>query len=317
MRAPIEDVRRAYDDLLGAIGEIDLAGLGEGERRRIDERLCHIALSDDLLAEAALRTLADLPASVDNKSAMDRDVIAAAIAGSSHAGRIAALIEKRDVFLERLRRLSREQLERPVDLVIRDAAGNSLSSERMSWRALIALRAERHLPAHTAKLAAHGATGRRPRRCRAPEADMLYAEDLTEGREFQLGSYTIGEEEILTFARQYDPVPIHIDPEAAAAGPFGGLIASGFNTMAIYQRLVVEGVWSKVAGIVGRSFEIRLPNPVRPGSTLTGHSVVQKVTMRPERGDAVMILRTELTDEGNRTVLILTLDVLIRARPRS
>ena len=103
---------------------------------------------------------------------------------------------------------------------------------------------------------------------------MLYAEDLAVGQRFEFGSYTISEEEILRFAQQYDPVPIHIDKEAAAKGPFGGLIASGFNTLAIYQRLIVEAVWSKVAGIVGRSFDVRLfrpggrPRPRHtPGST--------------------------------------------------
>ena len=81
---------------------------------------------------------------------------------------------------------------------------------------------------------------------------MLYAEDLAVGQRFELGSYTISEEEIIRFAKQYDPVPIHTDKEAAATGPFGGLIASGFNTLAIYQRLIVEAVWTQVAGIVGR-----------------------------------------------------------------
>ncbi|MCC8940445.1 MaoC/PaaZ C-terminal domain-containing protein [Bradyrhizobium ivorense] len=144
---------------------------------------------------------------------------------------------------------------------------------------------------------------------------MLYAEDLAEGQTFQLGSYTISEAEILEFAGKYDPVPIHTDPVAAAAGPFGGLIASGFNTIAIYQRLVVEAIWSKVAGIVGRSLEIRIPSPVRPGATLTGQSQVQKVALRPERRDAVVIFRTELVDDERRPVLVVVLDVLIRMRP--
>ncbi|MBR0900963.1 MaoC family dehydratase N-terminal domain-containing protein [Bradyrhizobium tropiciagri] len=144
---------------------------------------------------------------------------------------------------------------------------------------------------------------------------MLYAEDLTEGQTFQLGSYTIGEAEILEFAGKYDPVPIHTDRVAAAAGPFGGLIASGFNTMAIYQRLVVETIWTKVAGIVGRSFEIRLPSPVRPGATLTGQSQIQKITIRPERRDAVVIFKTELVNDEQRPVLVLVLDALIHMRP--
>jgi acyl dehydratase len=101
---------------------------------------------------------------------------------------------------------------------------------------------------------------------------MLYAEDLAVGQRFELGSCTISEEEIVGFAKQYDPVPIHTDKEAVATGPFGGLIASGFNTLAIYQRLIVEAVWTQVAGIVGRSFEVRLSHPVRPGTLITGHS---------------------------------------------
>lgn len=144
---------------------------------------------------------------------------------------------------------------------------------------------------------------------------MLYAEDLTEGQQFQLGTYTISEAEILKFAGQYDPVPIHTDPIAAAAGPFGGLIASGFNTIAIYQRLVVEAIWAKVAGIVGRSLEIRLPNPVRPGTRITGRSEIQKISLRPERRDAVVIFRTELVNDDGHPVLVLVLDALVHARP--
>ena len=146
---------------------------------------------------------------------------------------------------------------------------------------------------------------------------MLYAEDLVVGQRFELGSYTISEEEILGFARQYDPVPIHTDKEAAAKGPFGGLIASGFNTLAIYQKLIVESVWTRVAGIVGRSFEVRLSRPVRPGATITGQSQIQSVTLRPERRDGIVIFRTELTDGSGETVLTLVLDALIHLRPNS
>jgi acyl dehydratase len=146
---------------------------------------------------------------------------------------------------------------------------------------------------------------------------MLYAEDLIVGQRFEFGSYTIGEEEILRFAKQYDPVPIHIDKEAAASGPFGGLIASGFNTLAIYQRLVVEAVWSRVAAIVGRSFEVRLFRPVRPGTVITGYSQIQSVTLRPERRDGIVILRSDLTDASGKTILTLVLDTLVHARPGS
>ena len=144
---------------------------------------------------------------------------------------------------------------------------------------------------------------------------MLYAEDLAVGQRFQFGSYVISEEEILRFARQYDPVVIHTDKEAAAKGPFGGLIASGFNTLAIYQRLIVEAVWTQVAGIVGRSFEVRLFRPVRPDTRITGRCEIQSITLRPERRDAIVIFKTDLTDESGQTILTLVLDSLIHARP--
>lgn len=146
---------------------------------------------------------------------------------------------------------------------------------------------------------------------------MFYAEDLAVGQRFELGSYTISEEEIVRFAMQYDPVPIHTDKEAAAAGPFGGLIASGFNTLAIYQRLIVEAVWTQVAGIVGRSLEVRFSRPVRPGTLITGHSQIQSTTLRPERRDGIVTFRTELTDGSGQTILTVVTDALIHSRPSS
>ena len=143
---------------------------------------------------------------------------------------------------------------------------------------------------------------------------MLYAEDLAEGQQFQLGTYTISEDEIIRFASVYDPIPIHIDPVAAKSGPFGGVIASGLNTAAIYQRLIVEAVWSRVAGVVGRSLEIRLRHPVRPGDGITGQSTIRSVTLRPERRDAIVIIGTELV-VGDQPVLSLVLDVLVHMRP--
>jgi acyl dehydratase len=152
---------------------------------------------------------------------------------------------------------------------------------------------------------------------RNPELNHLGPSAKVSRQRFRIFAVsTITEAEILQFARQYDPVPIHTDPAAAAAGPFGGLIASGFNTIAIYQRLVVEAVWTKVAGIVGRSLEVRLPNPVRPGAMLTGKSQIQSVTLRPERRNAVVIFRTELVDGDGHSVLVLVLDALIHARPK-
>lgn len=143
----------------------------------------------------------------------------------------------------------------------------------------------------------------------------LYAEDLTEGREFEFGSWTLSEEEVLDYARRWDPLPIHADPDWAASGPHGGIIASGLHTLAIYQRLVVEVLWSRVMGIGGRGFEIRFRRPVRPGATLTGRALVDRVERRPERGNAVVHMASQLTDEAGEVVLEVRADAVIFERP--
>jgi hypothetical protein len=70
---------------------------------------------------------------------------------------------------------------------------------------------------------------------------MIYAEDLHVGQEFEFGSMTLSEQDILDFARQWDPLRIHTDVAYAKEGPFGQVIASGLHTLAVYQRMMVDG----------------------------------------------------------------------------
>jgi acyl dehydratase len=147
-------------------------------------------------------------------------------------------------------------------------------------------------------------------------AIMKYAEDLRPGLEFPFDSWTLTEDAILEYARQWDPLPIHTDPVAAKDGPHGGVIASGLHTMAVYQRLVADALWRHVAGIGGRGFQIRFTKPVRPGTTLTGRAVVERVTHRPERGNAVVAITAELTDDEGAVVLEVGVEaVLLRRTP--
>lgn len=143
---------------------------------------------------------------------------------------------------------------------------------------------------------------------------MLYAEDLTIGRRFPFRAYLIEQAEIIEFAERFDPLFIHVDPVAAANGPFGGIIASGLHTLAIYQRLVVEAMWSQVAGVAGRRIESEFQRPVRPGMALTGQAEIATVTHRPGRNDAVVTVRSQITD-GTKPVLSVILDAVIYARP--
>lgn len=135
--------------------------------------------------------------------------------------------------------------------------------------------------------------------------------DLTEGAVVDCGTRTVTREEILAFGREHDPLAIHTDPEAAAASPFGGLIASGIHTFALTQPPVVERLYGDSDIIASRGIDdLRFPAPVRPGDTL--HVTVEIEDKRnsssdPGRGHLTTHRRATVEDDlvlslRNRTV---------------
>jgi acyl dehydratase len=118
-----------------------------------------------------------------------------------------------------------------------------------------------------------------------------YFEDFEVGAKHQLGSYKVTEEEILSFARQYDPQPFHVDRDAAKASIFGGLISSGWMTCAIMMRLLVTSFLKDAASMGSPGVdEIRWIKPVHAGDTLTMTTTALEVipsTSKPDRGIVV------------------------------
>jgi acyl dehydratase len=143
---------------------------------------------------------------------------------------------------------------------------------------------------------------------------LIYAEDLTPGQQFGFGTWTVTEEDIVAYATAWDPQPIHVDREAAAAGPFGGVIASGIHTLGIYQRLLWAALGGRLASKAGRELTFRLLRPVRPGATLTGAAQMREIRPRPERGDAVLRWAAWLTN-GDDRVFELDGEAIIFLRP--
>ena len=142
---------------------------------------------------------------------------------------------------------------------------------------------------------------------------VLYAEDLTPGVAYDLGTYTPSAEEVEAFARKWDPQDFHLDEEVATAGHFGGIIASGLHTMAIAQRLMVTGMLRDVAVIAGRSLDVQMTKPVRPGMTLHGRLEFDSVEHRgPDR--ALIRQRVTLTHEDT-IVLTYSGTAYVRRRP--
>jgi acyl dehydratase len=145
---------------------------------------------------------------------------------------------------------------------------------------------------------------------------MRYWEDFRVGETFDLGAVTIDGDEMVRFARRFDPQPFHVDPVAAKDTAFGGLIASGWFTGSLFMRLYVEAVLSGAAsqGSPGLS-ELRWLAPVRAGDVLTGRLTVLDVApsaTKTTRG--TVFLRGELL-RADEPVLTTTFRGLFGRRP--
>ena len=115
-----------------------------------------------------------------------------------------------------------------------------------------------------------------------------YFEDFFPGQEIVLGSRTVSEEEIIAFAKQFDPQPFHVDHEAAAASIFGGVIASGWHTCSMMMRLVVDNLLGGSSSMGSPGLDgVRWLLPVRAGDTISVRYLTTKVKAsesRPDRG---------------------------------
>lgn len=145
----------------------------------------------------------------------------------------------------------------------------------------------------------------------------LYLEDLEAGTTVELGRHTISEEEIVTFARAYDPQPFHIDRQAAAESIYGGLIASGWQTVCIFMRLFADGLLNRTAAMGSPGIdELRWLKPVRPGDDLVARIEVLEVRpsrSKPDRGMAR--LRCRVADGVGDDVLTFVANVIFGRRP--
>jgi len=151
----------------------------------------------------------------------------------------------------------------------------------------------------------------------------MYWEDVEIGTRRALGSYTFTEEEIVRFARKYDPQPFHIDRQAAERSHFGGIIASGWHTAAIWMKLAIAdrsrpGNSSPLlrAGVSPGYEDLRWLKPVRPGMTLTYSSqVVGKTELKSRRDVAIVLTRNEAHDADGALVFVFTGKGLVQRRP--
>lgn len=136
-------------------------------------------------------------------------------------------------------------------------------------------------------------------------SDLLYYEDFQVGQVIAFGTYHLTREEVIAFAREFDPQPFHLDEAAAKASPLGGLSASGWHSSAILIRLATDAYINKSAAMASNSMEeAKWLKPVFAGETLRGQVTFlsrRRSASRPEMG--ILKCRWELfNDRGERKV---------------
>ncbi|MBE4751563.1 MaoC family dehydratase [Corallococcus sp. ZKHCc1 1396] len=150
------------------------------------------------------------------------------------------------------------------------------------------------------------------------ERKELFLDDLQVGQRFVSGTHAVDAEQIIAFARQFDPQGFHLDDEAAKDTLFESLAASGWHTAAITMKLNVQGGLPFRGGIIGAGGEIRWPRPTRPGDVLHVESEVVEVTpsrTNPARGIATV--RSETRNQRGDVVQVLTAKLVLPRRPAS
>lgn len=143
-----------------------------------------------------------------------------------------------------------------------------------------------------------------------------YFEDFPVGAVFEFGAITVTEPEIIAFARQFDPQTMHTDPAAAARGPAGGLIASGWHTIAMMMRMYADHVLPEDGLPAPGVDEVRWLLPVRPGDTLHMRVTIEAARVsqsKPDRG----IIRpfSEVMNQHGEVVLSMRPINIVRRRP--
>ena len=149
-----------------------------------------------------------------------------------------------------------------------------------------------------------------------PPIDDRYFEDYVPGSVYEFGSITVEEQDIIEFARLYDPQPFHLDREKAKESPFGGIIASGWHTAALTMRLLVDHYVSPVAGMGSPgSGPIRFLRPVRPGDELSIRVTIveaRRSRSKPDRG--TVRADVETMNQRREVVMTRTAIAILRCR---
>ena len=145
----------------------------------------------------------------------------------------------------------------------------------------------------------------------------IYWEDFVQGSVTELGPRLVTADEIVAFAAEFDPQPMHLDDDAARAAGLEGLIASGWHTCAMLMRMIVDGFAGRCASMGSPGVEeVRWLKPVRPGDVLTARRTVVATRAsgsRPELG--FVTFRFDVVNQAGEIVMVTTSPLMVGRRP--
>lgn len=145
---------------------------------------------------------------------------------------------------------------------------------------------------------------------------MQHFEDIVVGTSRETGSHTFTQDAIIAFARQFDPQPFHIDPDAARHSHFGGIIASGWHTAATVMRLLVDSAVELEASLGSPGFDdLSWLQPVRPGDTIRARlTCIEKTPSKSRPGVGSARFLVEVFNQKDEMVMKFTSIGLMRFR---
>ncbi|HEY1721644.1 MAG TPA: MaoC family dehydratase [Magnetospirillaceae bacterium] len=144
----------------------------------------------------------------------------------------------------------------------------------------------------------------------------MYLDDFVAGTQYQAGPITVDKDELIAFAKRYDPQPFHTDPEAAKTTLFGGLAASGWMTGSLTMRMLIESGNIPTGGLIAREVEkIEWPRPTRAGDTLRAMSeVIETIPSKTKPDRGMLRMRTTTTNQNGEIVQIMTALLVVPRR---
>ena len=149
-----------------------------------------------------------------------------------------------------------------------------------------------------------------------PKDDLLFFEDMPPGTVFPLGPKNVTADDIIAFAMEYDPQPMHIDANAGRESILGGLAASGWHSCSMMMRMMTDSYLLRTAaeGAPGVDF-VKWKKPVLAGDVLSGETrVLDSRESRSRPGIGIVSLRHELRNQNGDTVLESENPVMVRLR---